>query len=137
VIVHNERAHIANVGDSRAYHIFGDNVQQITKDHTYIRVLLDEGEITPEEARTHPNRNAITRAIGAEAGILPDYFELDLHKDSILLLCSDGLHSYGDDKQIAETIVNNPISRACDLLIDYALKRGGADNITVGLIVNN
>ncbi|MCL1831591.1 MAG: Stp1/IreP family PP2C-type Ser/Thr phosphatase [Oscillospiraceae bacterium] len=136
VIVHNERAYIINVGDSRAYHIFGDNCQQITKDHTYIRALLDEGEITPEEARVHPNRNAITRAIGAEAGIVPDYFEIDLHKDSILLLCSDGLHSYGDDTAIAEIIVNNPRNKACDLLVDYALKKGGTDNITVGLIVN-
>jgi protein phosphatase len=137
VIVHNERAYIINVGDSRAYHIFGDNIQQITKDHTYIRALLEEGEITPEEARVHPNRNAITRAIGAEAGIIPDYFELDLQKDSILLLCSDGLHSYGDDVSIAEIIVNNPVTRACDALIDYALRNGGADNITVGLIINN
>jgi protein phosphatase len=135
-IVHNERAYIINVGDSRAYHIFGDNIQQITKDHTYIRALLDEGEITPEEAKIHPNRNAITRAIGAEAGITPDYFEIDLHKDSILLLCSDGLHSYGNDVEIAEIIVNNPLNKACDLLVDYALDRGGADNITVGLVIN-
>ncbi|MCL2754455.1 MAG: Stp1/IreP family PP2C-type Ser/Thr phosphatase [Oscillospiraceae bacterium] len=133
-IVHEGRAYIVNVGDSRAYHIFDNSVQQITKDHTYIRVLLEDGTITPQEARTHPNRNAITRAIGAEADIIPDYFELPLHKDSILLLSSDGLHSYGDDVKIAQIVLDNPKGRVCDLLVDYALANGGNDNITVGLI---
>ncbi|MCL1881020.1 MAG: Stp1/IreP family PP2C-type Ser/Thr phosphatase [Oscillospiraceae bacterium] len=134
-IVHNERAYIINVGDSRAYHIFDDNIQQITKDHTYIRALLEEGEITLEESLTHPSRNAITRAVGAEENVTPDYFEIELQKESILLLCSDGLHSYGNDAQIAEIIVNNPKNKACDLLVDYALSKGGSDNITVGLVV--
>ncbi|MCL2070942.1 MAG: Stp1/IreP family PP2C-type Ser/Thr phosphatase [Oscillospiraceae bacterium] len=135
VIAHNERAYIINVGDSRAYHIFGDNIQQITKDHTYIRTLIEEGEITEEEGLTHPDRNAITRAIGAEAGITPDYFEIDLHKESIILLCSDGLHSYGNDVEIAEIIVNNPKNKVCDLLVDYAISNGGRDNITVAIVV--
>ena len=134
-IVHDERAYIINAGDSRAYHIFDDNIQQVTKDHTYIRTLIDEGEITEAESLTHPNRNAITRAIGAEPTITPDYFEFDLHKDSILLFCTDGLHSYGNDVEIAELIVNNPKNKACDLLIDYAMKNGGRDNVTVALIV--
>jgi protein phosphatase len=133
-IVHNERAYIINVGDSRAYHIFDDNIQQITKDHTYIRTLVEEGEITVEESLTHPNRNAITRAIGAEPSVTPDYFEIDLNKESILLLCSDGLHSYGDDVAIAEIIVNNPKNKACDLLVDYAIENGGRDNITVAIV---
>jgi len=134
-IVHNERAYIINVGDSRAYHIFDDGIQQITKDHTYIRTLIEEGKITEEESKTHPDRNAITRAIGAEHGILPDYFELDLYKESIILLCSDGLHAYGSDAEIAEIIVNNPKSKVCDLLITYAIENGGRDNITAALIV--
>ncbi|MDR0197460.1 MAG: Stp1/IreP family PP2C-type Ser/Thr phosphatase [Oscillospiraceae bacterium] len=134
-IAHKETAYIVNVGDSRAYHIFGDGIQQITKDHTYIRTLIEEGKITEEESRFHPDRNAITRAIGAESGITPDYFELDLQKESILLLCTDGLHSYGDDAKIAEIIVNNPKNKVCDLLIKYALKNGGRDNITAALIV--
>ncbi|MCL1904328.1 MAG: Stp1/IreP family PP2C-type Ser/Thr phosphatase [Oscillospiraceae bacterium] len=134
-IVHNEVAYIINVGDSRAYHIFGDNIQQITKDHTYIRTLIEEGEITIEESKTHPNRNAITRAIGAESSITPDYFEIDLHKESILLLCSDGLHSYGNDVEIAEIIVNNPKNKVCDLLVEYAIAKGGKDNITAAILV--
>jgi len=133
-IVHNERAYIINAGDSRAYHIFDDNIQQVTKDHTYVRTLIEDGEITVEESLTHPSRNAITRAIGAEAGITPDYFEIDLYDSSILLLCSDGLHGFGDDVAIAEIIVNNQKNKVCDLLINYALENDGRDNITVAII---
>jgi protein phosphatase len=136
-VVHNERAYIANVGDSRAYHIFDDGIQQLTKDHTYVRVLLEEGKITAAEARVHPGRNAITKAIGAESSLTPDWFEIDLHKDSILLLCSDGLHAYEDDAAIAEIVIANPKNKACDLLIDYALAKGGNDNITAALIINS
>jgi protein phosphatase len=134
-IVHDERAYIINVGDSRAYHIFDDSMQQITKDHTYVRTLVEDGEITEQESLTHPSRNAITRAIGAEVSVTPDYFEIELYKNSIILLCSDGLHSYGDEAAIAEIIVNNPKNKACDLLIDYAIQTDGRDNITVALVV--
>ena len=132
-VIYNQRAYIINVGDSRAYHIFDDNMQQITKDHTYIRRLIERGEITEEAAKTHPERNKITRAVGAERTITPDYFELDLEEGHILLFCSDGLSSYGDDGEIAEIVVNNPINKGCDLLIDYALRNGGRDNVTVAL----
>ncbi len=133
-VINQDRAYIINIGDSRAYHIFDDNIQQITKDHTYVRKLIEDGQITEEESKKHPDRNCITRAVGAEANITPDYFELDLYEDSILLLCSDGLHAYGDDIKIAEIIVNNPINKSCDLLIDYALETGGRDNITVAVV---
>ena len=133
-IVYDNRAYIINVGDSRAYHIFDDNIQQITKDHTYVRKLIERGEITEEESRVHPDRNRITRAVGAEREITPDYFEIDLEDGNILLFSSDGLHSYGDDAEIAEIIVNNPIGKSCDLLIDYALGNGGRDNVSVALV---
>ena len=133
-IVCNERAYIINVGDSRCYHIFDESIQQITKDHTVIRKLIERGEITEEESKTHPRRNSITRAVGAAREITPDYFEIDLEQGHCLLLCSDGLHSYGDDAEIAGIIVNNPIQKCCDLLIDYALANGGRDNATVALI---
>ena len=133
-IVYDERAYIINVGDSRCYHIFDESIQQITKDHTVIRRLIERGEITEEESKTHPRRNSITRAVGAAREITPDYFEIDLEEGHCLLLCSDGLHSYGDDAEIAGIIVNNPIQKCCDLLIDYALANGGRDNTTVALI---
>lgn len=134
-IVYNNRAYIINVGDSRAYQIYDDCMQQITKDHTYVRRLVERGEITEAESRVHPDRNRITRAVGAENTITPDYFEIDLDEGNILLFCSDGLHSYGEDEEIAEIIVNNPIGKACDLLVDYALSNGGRDNVSVGIII--
>ena len=133
-VVCDHRAYIINVGDSRCYHIFDESIQQITKDHTVIRRLIERGEITEEESKTHPRRNSITRAVGAAREITPDYFEIDLEQGHCLLLCSDGLHSYGDDAEIAGIIVNNPIQKCCDLLIDYALANGGRDNTTVALI---
>lgn len=133
-IVYGNRAYIINVGDSRAYHIFDDSIQQITKDHTYVRKLIERGEITEEESRYHPDRNKITRAVGAERSITPDYFEVDLEEGNILLFSSDGLHSYGDDAEIAEIVVNNQIGKACDLLIDYALGNGGRDNVSVAVV---
>lgn len=133
-IILDDRAYIVNVGDSRAYHIYGDNIQQITKDHTYMRKLIEDGHITERESLSHPERNTITRAVGAEEFVTPDYFEIDLYDDSILLFSSDGLHSYGDDITIAEMIVNNPINKAPDLLINYALEQGGKDNITVCVV---
>ena len=133
-IVYNERAYIINVGDSRAYHIFDDSIQQITKDHTEVRRLIDKGKITEEEGKTHPKRNYILRAVGATRDITPDYFELELKPTDKLLLCSDGLHSSGDDAEIAGIIVNNPVHKCCDILVDYALNNGGRDNISVALI---
>lgn len=132
-IVYNNRAYIINVGDSRAYLIFDDSMQQITKDHTYVRRLVERGEITEEESREHPKRNQITRAVGAEKNITPDYFEIDLEEGNVLLFCSDGLHAYGQDVDIAGVIVNNPIGKVCDLLVDYALANGGRDNVSVAV----
>lgn len=73
-IIFNERAYIINVGDSRCYFFFDDNMQQVTKDHTYIRKLVEKGIITYEESKTHPDRNRITKAVGAQPFITPDYF---------------------------------------------------------------
>lgn len=134
-IIYGSRAYLINVGDSRAYYLYGDAMQQLTKDHTYVRKLIDRGEITEEESKTHPDRNKITRAVGAERSITPDYFEIDLEEESMLLFCSDGLHSYGEDTEIAEITVTNPIGKVCDLLIDYALGNGGRDNVSVAVVL--
>ena len=136
-IVSGNSGYIVNVGDSRAYYIFDDSIKQITKDHTYVRNLVEDGEITEEESLAHPDRNAITRAIGAEAAVLPDYFEIEMPKQGILLLCSDGLHSFGSDAAIGEIIVNNLKDTVCDLLVDYAISNGGKDNVTVAIVINN
>lgn len=133
-IVYNERAYLINVGDSRCYFFFDDNMQQVTKDHTYIRKLIEKGVISPEESRTHPLRSRITKAVGAEQFITPDYFELDVQKNDLLLFCSDGLSSYTDDSQIAAIVGKVPVSRCCEQLVDYVNKHGGRDNVTVAVV---
>ncbi len=133
-IIYNERAYIINIGDSRCYFFFEDNMQQVTKDHTYIRKLIEKGLITYEESKTHPDRNRITKAVGVQPYLTPDYFELDVKKDDLLLFCSDGLSSYADDVEIAKVVANNPVSKCCDQLIDYVNKHGGRDNVTVAVV---
>ena len=96
--------------------------------------LIDRGEITEEQAKLHPDRNKITRAIGAEEMVTPDYFELDLADGDMLLLCSDGLSSYGDDMDILDICFEYPTEDICDKLVDYANGNGGHDNISVALI---
>lgn len=137
-IVSGSRAYIVNVGDSRGYRLFTSDdsecIQQVTKDHSHVQDLIDRGEITEEQARIHPDRNKITRAIGAESMVTPDYFELELATGDMLLLCSDGLSSYVDDMDILDICFENPPERVCQNLIDCANAAGGHDNISVSLI---
>ena len=137
-IVSGGRAYIVNVGDSRGYHLFTSDdsecIQQVTKDHSRVRELIDRGEITEEQAKIHPDRNKITRAIGAESSITTDYFEVEMAQGDMLLLCSDGLSSYGDDMDILDICFENEPERVCGELIDYANGNGGHDNISVALI---
>ncbi len=136
-IVSDGRAYIVNVGDSRGYHLFtsedSECIQQVTKDHSHVRDLIDRGEITEDQAKTHPERNKITRAIGAESNVTTDYFEVDLSQGDMLLLCSDGLSSYGDDMDILDICFENQPEEICEKLVDYANENGGHDNISVAL----
>lgn len=140
-VVFGGTAYIVNVGDSRAYHLFtqGDDecIRQITKDHSHVRELIDMGEITEEQAKTHPKRNKITRAIGAESEVTPDYFELELSVGDMVLLCSDGLSSYVDDLDILDICFDSKPRDCCDRLVKYANSTGGHDNVSVALLVNN
>lgn len=139
-IVSHGVAHILNIGDSRAYHLFTDGddecIRQITKDHSHVQELVERGEITEEQAKTHPKRNKITRAIGAEENVLPDYFELPLNDGDMILMCSDGLSSYGDDMDILDICFDSKCEECCDNLVRYANSNGGKDNVSVALIVN-
>lgn len=136
-IVFGGTAYIVNVGDSRAYHLFsqGDDecIRQITKDHTHVQDLLDRGEITEDMVKTHAERHKITRAIGADDTVTPDYFEMPLEPGDKLLLCSDGLSSYGDDMDILDICFDSKPENTCEELIRYALKNGGHDNVSVAL----
>lgn len=139
-IVFGGVAYIVNVGDSRAYHLFTQDddecIRQITKDHSHVRELIDLGEITEEQAKTHPKRNKITRAIGAESNVTPDYFELELAPEDMLLLCSDGLSSYGDDLDILDICFDSKPRDCCNNLVKYANSNGGHDNVSVALVLN-
>lgn len=137
-IVFGGMAYIVNVGDSRAYHLFsrGDDecIRQITKDHTHVQDLMDRGEITEDRIKTHPDRHKITRAIGADEAVTPDYFELPMNPGDKILMCSDGLSSYGDDLDILDICFDSKPENCCGDLIRYALKKGGHDNVSVALI---
>ena len=134
VIKYNGNGYIINVGDSRAYHISrrGNSIRQITRDHSLVEELMEAGAITKEQARTHPKKNVITRALGTENKVDCDYFEFSLQSGDVLLLCSDGLSNIVSDLEMLDCVREfqepEPLCRA---LMSKALNRGARDNVTV------
>ncbi len=124
----------ANIGDSRIYYAFDGKITQLTRDHSLVQSLVDQGKITPEEAQTHPNRNIILRALGVDEKVEADIIHYP-YKEGFLLLCSDGLSGYFDEDFFLQTLES---SRSCEekagLLVEYANHCGGADNITAVVI---
>ncbi|MBQ6837332.1 MAG: Stp1/IreP family PP2C-type Ser/Thr phosphatase [Clostridia bacterium] len=132
VVIVNNIAVVAHVGDSRAY-IVNDTIKQITKDHSYVQLLVDNGKITLEEAENHPDKNIITRAIGIEGFVDVDVDIVDIKDEDILLLCTDGLNGYVRDDDILKTVKEYGDS-STEKLVETANLNGGHDNITVVLI---
>ncbi len=130
LILQGRQALIGHVGDSRAYLFRADKLKQLTKDHSYVQMLVENGYITAEEALRHPQRNIITRAIGAESSVDADVLTVVIEAGDVLVLCSDGLNNAVSDDQITQILLGG-ISNAADSLIDAALSSGGSDNITV------
>ena len=129
--VTGERVMIAQVGDSRAYLLHNGRIQQLTRDHSLMADLIESGQITEAEARFHPNRSVITRAIGSDPYMQPDIYELNLSSGDRLLLCSDGLNAMLDDYQIEEILRDVTDPQTCaDMLVSAARNAGGYDNIT-------
>ncbi len=127
-------AYVANIGDSRLYRI-GDEIEQITEDHSLVEEMVRMGEISKEEARNHPEKNIITRAIGVSDTIEPDYFDTKLEKGECLLLCSDGLSNMIEDAQIREILKRRTnLKSGAEELVRTANENGGRDNISVVLI---
>ena len=125
---------VANVGDSRAYHIGDSFISQITKDHTIVEDMVTRGDITRAEARNHSKKNLITRVVGSSENKLPDIFFLNLLQDEYILLCSDGLTDIVTDIEIfSEYRKKNSVREFCKNLVDLALARGAPDNITAVL----
>ena len=129
-LVCGNKLYAVNAGDSRLY-LINHEIRQITKDHTIVMHMYENGEITKEQIKNHPQRNYITRAVGVSEMIVPDYFELDLTENSALILCTDGLSNYCDESFIFETVKKCPAEEVTERLIKKALENGGNDNITV------
>jgi len=134
-IVINTEVYILNIGDSRAYVLADDKLRQITRDHTFVQALLDNGVLTEEEAKNHPRRNLLVRSLGVDDDIEPDIFAETLNVDDYLLLCSDGLYNLVDEETIKATMQNadNP-QIATEELTQLANDAGGRDNIAVVVV---
>ena len=134
-VLDGEEASILNEGDSRAYHISDQGIAQVTRDHSLVEDLVERGELTPEQARNHPHKNLITRAIGAEPLLRADFFHLPIQPGECLLLCSDGLSNLVTDQEILYEVVHGgEKDSCCQRLLDIALHRGAPDNVTVVLL---
>lgn len=126
---------IAHVGDSRAYLLHEGTLIRVTRDHSYVEELVDAGEITADEARVHPNRSVITRALGSDPAMYADHFSLNIEEGDRLILCSDGLSSMIPDGEIENIATQSSTAQICtDNLVDAALAAGGSDNCTVVVV---
>ncbi len=132
VYINRNNAYIANVGDSRAYLYRNGKIIQLTEDHSIVADKVAAGELTKEEARLHPDRNKLTRAVGVEPDVVPNVYEIKLEAEDLILLCTDGLYSELCDEQIAGILdLKKNMSEICTDLVTEANRVGGNDNITV------
>lgn len=128
----NNRIYLGHIGDSRAYLLRGNELKQLTEDHTLVCQLVKNGSITEVEAKSHPKRNVITKALGTEICPIPDIIDYDIIDGDIIILCTDGLTNTVDNYEIRKSFENKQnLQNACDYLVDQANDRGGFDNITL------
>ena len=126
--------YVVNIGDSRLY-LIDEEMDQITRDHSLVEEMVQRGELTSEQARTHPEKNVITRAVGVKNSLKPDFFDVGLHPGDRVLLCSDGLTNMVEDAVIKQLVRQGPdLEQAGRSLIDTANENGGSDNISVILL---
>lgn len=134
-VVSMNKLYVAHMGDSRAYLISDDEITQITTDHSMVQEMLDNGKLTIEEARNHPQKNIITRALGVNPEIKLEYNTIDIQKGNIILSCTDGLTNTVEEQDIYNICKKcNNKEEAVGKLISKGNKNGGNDNITVSLI---
>ncbi len=130
-LICGKTATVVNVGDSRAYLINDAGIRPVTVDHSLVQMMVSRGELTREQARAYPGKNLITRAIGTEPTVQSDLFHLDLEREDVLLLCSDGLTNVVDDQEILFEVVHGQDRQdCCHRLLDIAKNRGAPDNVT-------
>lgn len=131
-MLEESRLVIAQVGDSRAYLMHGGELTQLTRDHSLMANMIEAGQITPEEARYHPNRSVITRALGNDPDTTPDLYEINVEAGDRLLVCSDGLTAMVEDDEIADILARQADPQKCAIaLVNAAIAAGGVDNVTV------
>ena len=134
VMVRGRKATVVNVGDSRAYHITQNAIQRITRDHSVVEDLVAKGDLTPEQARRHPQKNLITRALGTSRKVKADLFQETVAEGDWLLLCSDGLINEVTDQEIhQEVLAGGTPQEICQRLVIRTLDSGAPDNVTVVL----
>ena len=134
-IIEENNLYIANVGDSRLYHIKKDVINQVTKDHSLVQELIDQGEISEEEAENHPNKNVITRAVGTNEEVEIDFYKFCADENDTVVICTDGLSNMVKKEEILN--ISNEYGDVCECakkLVDEANLNGGPDNITVAVI---
>ncbi|ABK60926.1 MULTISPECIES: Stp1/IreP family PP2C-type Ser/Thr phosphatase [Clostridium] len=130
-IVKQGKVVIANVGDSSCYIVTEENIEKITKDHSLVQELVDDGSITEEEAINHPNKNIITRALGTKKTVKIDTFSVDISYNEKFVLCTDGLSNEVSKEEMYSIISQNTNQEACRLLVDLCKNKSGRDNISV------
>lgn len=129
------QAYVLNIGDSRCYLVRPEGISRVTRDHSVVEDLVARGQITPEQARQHPQKNLITRALGAESRLKADLFRQPMEPGDSLLLCSDGLSNMVSDQELLyEVLHGGPAEDCCRRLLDIALSRGAPDNVTAVLL---
>lgn len=133
--IYDKEIYIGHIGDSRAYFIKNSKIQQITEDDSLVNELIKNGSITPEEAKTHPQRNVITKALGTSIDIEIDIQTIEYKADDILIICSDGLSNMVKESNVLNIIKSeDDISLSCENLVGLAKENGGSDNITLIII---
>ncbi|NLJ97083.1 MAG: Stp1/IreP family PP2C-type Ser/Thr phosphatase [Clostridiales bacterium] len=127
--------YVANIGDSRLY-VISKEIKQITEDHSLVQAMVKTGELNKDEAKEHPNKNIITRALGVNETVEPDFFEVELKEGDIVLMCSDGLTNMLEDDEIERVVRENAddLPTATETLVRLANQNGGKDNIAVIII---
>lgn len=126
---------VVNVGDSRAYLVDSDGIRRITTDHSVVEMMVRRGELTAEQAKNHPSKNLITRAVGTAKQVMSDVFHFEAEKDACIVLCSDGLSNEMADQEILfEVACGEQMDDCCQRLLEIAKERGAPDNVTVVLL---
>jgi serine/threonine protein phosphatase PrpC len=134
VVIDENQVHIGHIGDSRVYVLDDESIRQVTKDHSYVQTLVDQGRITAQQAKNHPDRNIVTRVVGYYDEARADVMSLSIEDNESVLVCCDGLTAHVGDEEIREIVLrsNDPQS-ACDELVSLANRKGGTDNISVAI----